>query len=65
MVMLGSIKQESNFSLTDSILVAIFLLHHINLTAAQARRPLPWHSASASPLGPLGIVALQITLKSS
>jgi len=63
MVTLGSVKQEKNFSLTDSISVAV-LLHHINLLRAQARRPLPWHSASASPLGPLGVAAVWMRPKS-
>lgn len=65
MVLLGSIKQEGNFSLIDSILVAILLIHHINLLRAQARRPLPWHNASASPLGPLGMAAILIKPKSN
>ena len=63
--MLGSIKQEGNFSLIDSILVAILLLHHINLSRAQARSLLPWHSASASPLGPPGMAAIQVRPKSN
>lgn len=44
MIVLGNVTQGSHFSLMDSILVAILLLHHINPTRAWGRKPLPWHS---------------------
>lgn len=56
MVLLGSLMQESHFSLTDSALVAI--PSSITLTSrAQARRPLPQYSVCASPAG---MAAMQI-----